>query len=247
MDVLLRFLLNKKIGVISTNTLDKKYDIILPNEFGRKFTKRYKQYMYSNIDGEDGIPNYELYDFGCGPCSMATILSSIGYDLDPVDVAKLMLLDDYGNLLDFYTNKENGRLGMTTLSFLYLLQELVMRQFCLEYRLVKYSCEHPELKKEQIIEMIKYDYMALVLVGPKGKVEHPRTFSNYGHYIAVTGINNLNDEFYVANPNRTGDSQIDMTFSYETLVSNMYTNTFDFLMIKNTSPEKDKTLVLKKK
>ena len=223
------------------NTINEKYDIILPNEFGRKYTKRYKQYMYTDIEGQDGIPNWELQNFGCGPSSMATILSSIGYDLDPIDVAKLMLLDEYGNQLDFYTNRKNGRLGMTTLSFLYLLQELInTKGFNLEYQLVKYSYEHPELKKEQIIEMIKHDYMALVLVGPKGRLEHPRTFSNYGHYIAVTSVNSLNNEFYVANPNKTGDSQIDMTFSYETLISNMYTNTFDFLMVKN------KSLVLKK-
>lgn len=223
------------------NIINEKYDIILPNEFGRKYTKRYKQYMYSDIEGQDGILIYELQDFGCGPCSMATILSSIGYDLDPIEVAKLILLDDYENKIDFYTNKENGRLGMSTLGFLYLLQELIRTKgFNLEYQLVKYSYEHPELKKEQIIEMIKYDYMALVLVGPKKKIEHPRTFSNYGHYIAVTSVNNINNEFYVANPNRTGDSQIDTTYSYETLISNMYSNTFDFLMVKN------KSLVLKK-
>jgi len=223
------------------NLIDEKYDIILPNEFGRKYTKRYKQYMYSDIAGQDGIPNWELQDFGCGPTAMATILSSIGYDLDPIAVAKLMLLDEYGNSIDFYTNKENGRLGMSTLGFLYLLQELIRTKgLDLEYQLVKYSYEHPELKKEQIIEMIKHDYMALALVGPKGKMEHPRTFSNYGHYIAITSVNNLNNEFYVANPNKTGDSQIDTTYSYETLISNMYTNTFDFLMVKS------KSLVLKK-
>ncbi len=131
------------------NTINEKYDIILPNEFGRKYTKRYKQYMFSNIEGQDGISNYELQDFGCGPCSIATILSSIGYDLDPVSVAKLMLLDDYGNKINFYTNKENNRLGMSTLSFIYLLQELIRTKgFGLEYQLLKYSYEHPELKKE---------------------------------------------------------------------------------------------------
>lgn len=168
-------------------------------------------------------------------------VSSIGYDLDPVTVAKLMLLDEYGNLVDFYTNKETGRLGMSTLGFLYLLQELIKTKgFNLEYSLVKYSYTHPELKKEQVIEMIKTDYMALILVGPKGKIEHPRTFSNYGHYIAVTSVNKNNNEFYVSNPNRTGDNQIDTTYSYETLVANMYTNTFDFLMVKN------KSLILKR-
>ena len=43
----------------------------------------------------------------------------------------------------------------------------------------------------------KNDYMALVLVGPKGKNEHPRMFSNYRHYIAITSVNHLNNEFYV--------------------------------------------------
>ncbi len=192
--------------------------------------------MYSDVEGQDGIPGWELQNFGCGVASMATILSSIGYDLDPITVAKLMLLDEYGNPIDFYTNKENGRMGMSTLGFLYLLQELARRsEFNLDYRLIKYSYEHPELKRDEIIEMIKYDYMALILVGPKGKIEHPRTFSNYGHYIAVTSVNNSNGEFYVANPNRRGDTQIDTTYSYETLISNMYTNTFDFLMVKNKS------------
>lgn len=223
------------------NTINEKYDIILPNEYGRKYTKRYKQYMYSDIEGQDGISNWELQNFGCGPSSMATILSSVGYDLDPIEVAKIMLLDEFGNKIDFYTNKEKNRLGLTTLSFIYLLQELIRtKNYNLEYQLVKYSYEHPELKKEQVTEMIQNEYMALVLVGPKGRTEHPKTFSNYGHYIAVTSVNNLNNEFYVANPNRKGDSQIDTTYSYETLISNMYTNTFDFLMIKN------KSLILKR-
>ena len=231
-----------RIGEIKTDTInDKKYDIILPNEYGRKYTKRYKQYMYSDIEGLDGIPNWELNNFGCGPCSMATILSSIGYDYDPVDVAKLMLLDEYGNLIDFYTNRSTGRLGMSTLGFLYLLQELNRSgKADIDYRLVKYSYEHPELKKDEIIDMISDEYMALILVGPKGNPDHPKTFSNYGHYIAVTCVNSDNSEFYVANPNKTGDNQIDSTYSYETLVSNMYTNTYDFLMVKN------KSLVLKK-
>lgn len=220
--------------MIEPNTVDKKYDIILPNEYGRKYTKRYKQYMYSDVDGEDGIPNYELRDFGCGPCSIATILASLGYDLTPVDVARLILFDEYGNPLDFYTNKEKGRLGMSTLGFIYLLQELIrVKNYDLEYQLVKYSYLHPELKKEEIIDMIKSEYMALVLVGPNGKKDHPRTFSNYGHYIAVTSVDERNQELYVANPNSLGDSQIDTTYPYELLVANMYSNTYDFLMVKS--------------
>lgn len=193
--------------------------------------------MYSDIEGIDGIPNWELRDFGCGATSMATILSSIGYDINPKAVAKIMLLDEYGNSLDFYTNKEKDRLGLVTVSFLYLLQELIRRnKYNIEYQIVKYSYEHPELKKDMVIDMISNEYMALVLVGSRGKGSNfPKTFSQYGHYITVTSVNKENHEFYVANPNKLGDSQIDTTYSYETLIANMYTNTFDFLMVKNKS------------
>lgn len=209
------------------------FDIILPNEMGRKYTKRYKQYTYSDIEGFDGIPNYELNNFGCGFASIATILSSLGYDYDPVSLAKILLLDEYGNPVDFYTNKEKCRLGLTIISFIYLLQELRnKKKLEIEYELVKMSYLHPELKKEQVIEMIRDEYMALILVGPNGKVNHPRTFSSYGHYIALTSVNKILNEFYVANPNKLGDTQIDSTYSYETIVENMYTNTFDFLMVK---------------
>lgn len=209
------------------------YEIILPNGEGRKYTKRYKQYTYSDIEGLDGVPGFELRNFGCGLASIATIIASLGYDVDPVSLAKIMLLDDDNNLLDFYTNKEKGRMGLTTISFIYLLQELKNKyRLNLEYELVKTSFMHPELKKEQVIDMISNEFMALILVGPNGRVDHPRTFSSYGHYIAITSVNTQTREFYVSNPNKMGDSQIDTTYSYETVISNMYTNTFDFLMIK---------------
>ena len=219
--------------MINANTINY-YDIVSENEFGRCRTIRYKQYMYSDILGKDGIPNYELCNYGCGPTSLATILSSEGYDYDPIEVAKLMYLDEFGNTLDFYTNRRNGRRGATFLGFLYVLQELARSNVDIEYQLVKCSYEHPELKRYEITSMIQDGYMALILVGPNGRIEHPRTFSNYGHYIAVTSIHNETLEFYVANPNRTGDNQIDTTFSNDVLTSNMY-QTGNWLMIKNKS------------
>lgn len=222
-------LLNRK-DMIKPNNY---YDIILPNEEGRKYTVRYKQYMYSDIEGECGIPGFELNNFGCGITAIASILSSLGFDLDPVSVAKIMLLDDNNNPLDFYTNKEKGRMGLTTISFIYLLQELKNRlKLELEYKLVKVSYTRPELKKDEVIEMISNEFMSLILVGARGKIEHPRTFSNYGHYIALTSVNNKTHEFYVVNPNKLGDTQIDTTFSYEEILANMYSNTFDFLCVR---------------
>ena len=79
----------------------KSYDIIEPNELGRKKTIRYKQYMYQKVKG---IDNWRIDKAGCGPTVIATILSSLGYNLTPEDIATKLLLDDYGNQLDFYND-----------------------------------------------------------------------------------------------------------------------------------------------
>ncbi len=214
-----------------------KYEIIEPNEFGRKRTIRYKQYMYGDVQG---IHNWRIDNQGCGPATIATILSSLGYNQTPEDIAKRMLLDEYGNQIDFYNDLANNRKGTRDIGYIYLLNRLIEEQICdINYVLIKLSYEHPELKKEQILDMIMNEYMAMVCVGPWNN-NYPKTFSNGGHYIAITSVNSSNNEFYVANPNKLGDTQVDKTFSYDTIVSNMYTNSFDFLMIKNNKTLKKK-------
>lgn len=59
--------------------------------------------------------------------------------------------------------------------------------------------------------------MAMICVGPWND-EYPKTFSNGGHYLEVISVNSSNNEFYVANTNKIGDTQIDITYSYETIV-----------------------------
>ena len=214
-----------------------KYEIIEPNQFGRKRTIRYKQYMYGDVQG---IHNWRIDNQGCGPTTIAIILSSLGYNLTPEDIAKRMLLDEYGNQIDFYNDLANNRKGTRDIGYIYLLNRLIEEQICdINYVLIKLSYEHPELKKEQILDMIMNEYMAMVCVGPWNN-NYPKTFSNGGHYIAITSVNSSNNEFYVANPNKLGDTQVDKTFSYDTIVSNMYTNSFDFLMIKNKKTLKKK-------
>lgn len=209
-----------------------KFDIIEPNELGRKRTIRYKQYEYGSVNG---IADWSIASQGCGPTTLATILSSLGYLISPEEIAKLLLLDEYGNQIDFYNDLENNRKGTRDIGFIYLLNKLISEKLCqISYEIIKLSYEYPEIKKNIIIEMIKSEYMAMICVGPWND-EYPKTFSNGGHYLAVTSVNSSNNEFYVANPNKIGDTQIDITYSYETIVSNMYTNTFDFLMIKNKS------------
>ena len=217
-----------------------QYDIIEPNNLGRKRTIRYKQYLYQEVKG---IKNWRIDNQGCGPTSIATILSSLGYQLTPEDIAQKLLLDEYGNQIDFFNDLENNKKGIRDIGFIYLLNKLIEEKICdISYSLIKLSYEHPELKKELILDMIKHEYMAMICVGPWND-HYPKTFSNGGHYIAITSVNSSNNEFYVSNPNKIGDSQIDTTFSYETIVSNIYTNCFDFLMIKNNK-EIDKQKVL---
>lgn len=209
-----------------------KYDIINDNELGRKKTIRYKQYLYGEVEG---IREFRIDKHGCGPTTMASILSSLGYDLTPEYIAKRLLLDEYGNQLDFYNDLYNNRRGTRDIGYIYLLQQLIEDKVCnISYKLIKLSYEHPEIRKELVLEMIKKDYMAMICVGPWND-RYPKTFSNGGHYLAITSVNKFNNEFYVVNPNLIGDSQIDETFSYETIVANMYTNCFDFLMIKNNN------------
>ncbi len=157
------------------NAINKKYNIILPNEFGRKYTIRYKQYMYSDIEGQDGILNYELQDFGCGPCSMATILSSIGYDLDPVSVAKLILLDDYGNKIDFYTN---GKKLSINRNYFGEFLSIYFEFYAIDYLLKK------GISKEEI------DYLRRI----KNAEQHSTLFYQYEIILlAYTKFGNLDD------------------------------------------------------
>ena len=142
-----------------------------------------------------------------------------------------MLLDENGNMLDFFNDFENGRLGIRDIGFIYLLDLLIDEGYNLEYRIVKICFAKASIYKKRISKMIREGYMAIICVGPHGQ-DYPETFSTGGHYIAITGIDKKNGEFYVANSNRIGDTQNNVTFSYEVIIENMYSNTFDFLMIK---------------
>lgn len=75
---------------------DKKYDLISPNKYGRRLTKRFKQYEYTE-PLED--TNWIIKKNGCGPTSLATILASLGYEEDPISISKKMLFNEYGFLL----------------------------------------------------------------------------------------------------------------------------------------------------
>ena len=73
--------------------------------------------MYGDVQG---IHNWRIDNQGCGPATIATILSSLGYNLTPEDIAKRMLLDEYGNQIDFYNDLANNRKGTRDIGYIYI-------------------------------------------------------------------------------------------------------------------------------
>lgn len=198
---------------------ENQYETIEANEFGRRFTVRFKQYEY-NKPVENS--NFIIAKNGCGPTAIATVLASLGYDETPISIAKVMLFNEFGFLSDGYYKGING------VSMIYCLNKLINQyNLNIEYEIIKLNYKNPELIKDKVISMIENGYMAIVNVGPQ-----PNIFANEGHYITITSLNKSNKEFYIANSYKEGDSQIDVTFSYEQIVKEIYKDNFDFLMIK---------------
>lgn len=200
------------------NLNSKKYDLIQPNKYGRCLTMRFKQYEYTEpIEST----NWVIKKSGCGPTSLATVLASLGYNEDPISISKKMLFNEYGFLSDGYFEGING------VSIIYCLNKLIEEKMDIEYKIMKVNYNHPEFMKQIIIDMIKNGYMAIIGVGP-----HPNIFAKQGHYIVITSLNKENNEFYISNSYPEGDNQIDITFSYEKIVKEIYRDNFDFLMIR---------------
>ena len=200
---------------------NKRYDLIEPNKYGRRLTMRFKQYEYTEpIEST----NWVIKKNGCAPTSLATVLASLGYNEDPISISKKMLFNEYGFLSDGYFEGING------ISIIYCLNKLIEEKMDIEYKIMKVNYNHPELMKPIIIDMIKNGYMAIIGVGP-----HPNIFAKEGHYIVITSLNKENNEFYIANSYHEGDNQIDITFSYEKIVREIYRDNFDFLMIRKKS------------
>lgn len=197
---------------------NKKYDLIEPNKYGRRLTVRFKQYEYTEpIEST----NWVIEKNGCAPTSLATILASLGYNEDPISISKKMLFNEYGFLSNGYFEGING------VSIIYCLNKLIEEKMDIEYKIMKVNYNQPEFMKQIIIDMIKDGYMAIIGVGP-----HPNIFAKEGHYIVITSLNKENNEFYISNSYHEGDNQIDITFSYEKIVKEIYRDNFDFLMIR---------------
>lgn len=190
---------------------------------------RYRQRDF-HLNEIDNIENIEwsLEKYGCGPTSIANILSNFGFVTDPIYITKKILFDENGKFDKTYIRKN----GINKDGLIYCLNRLIEEdKLDIEYKIIHIDFNNPYNQKKKIIEMLNDGYMAVIHVGPSEI--SPLSFSKYGHYLVISDIDEKNN-FYVINSNEIGDKQLGIPFSYETIIKNMYgrKDSFNFIFIK---------------
>ena len=191
---------------------------------------RYAQrdFCLQEIDELTGL-GWSLEKYGCGPTSIANILKNYGFEINPIDVAKKILLDKNGKFDETYLRNK----GINYKGLIYCIERLIKEdKLDISYEIIKIDFSNPNIQKQKIIELIKQDNMAIIHVGPSK--ESPLSFSKNGHYLVISDIDD-NNNFYVINSNKIGDEQLGVPFSYETIIKNMVgrKESFNFLFIKH--------------
>ena len=190
---------------------------------------RFRQKDYKIENAEDYLKDWTIEKYGCGPTSIANILANFGYDVNPLYITKKIIFDKEMNFNPTYLRER----GINYQGLIYVLDRLINEEkFNIKYEIIKIDFEKPEEQKDKIIKKIQEGYMAVIHVGPSEI--SPYTFSKHGHYLVISDIDE-NNNFYVINSNEIGDNQLDTTYSYETIIQNMYgrKDSFNFLFIKN--------------
>ena len=191
---------------------------------------RYKQRDF-HLDEIDKFTDldWSLERFGCGPTSIANILANYGYDVTPVNMAKKILFDEQGKFDEKFLRNR----GINDKGLIYCLDSLIQEdKMNIDYEIVKIDFSNPNNQKEKIIDLVKKGNMAIIHVGPSEI--SPLTFSKNGHYLVISDIDE-NNNFYVINSNKIGDTQLGVPFEYDTIIKNMTgrKDSFNFLFIKN--------------
>ncbi len=192
---------------------------------------RYRQLDYNINEFRDKLGDWDIPQRGCGPTSIAIILSNYGIKYDSVEVLKKIIIDRNDNFDDSYLKPK----GIDHKGLIYCLDRLIEEdKLNIEYEIIRINFNNPEEQKQKIVNNIRNGNMAIIHVGPMdGYKEYEGTFSHNGHYLVVSDIDE-NNNFYVINPNKIGDKQIGVPFSYESLIREIYgrKDSFNFLFIK---------------
>lgn len=192
---------------------------------------RYRQEDYKLDEYEKELNGWTIARFGCGPTSIATILANFGYRVDPIDVIKKILINEN---LEFDKTYLKER-GISNQGLIYALNRFKKEDnFAIDYSIIKIDFDNPNEQKDEVVRMFKEGCMAIINVGPSEI--SPYTFSKNGHYLVISDVDK-NENFYVLNPNKTGDRQIGIPYDYETIIKNMYgrKDTFNFLFVKKVA------------
>lgn len=193
---------------------------------------RYRQLDYSMDEYKEELGKWNIAHMGCGPTSIAIILTNYGIKKEPVELVKKILINKYGSFDKTYLKEK----GIRHEGLIYCLDRLIKEEkIPIEYEIVKIDFDNPDKQKQKIIDYVRNGNMAIIHVGPKeGYENYEGTFSKNGHYLVVSDIDE-NDDFYVINPNEIGDKQIGIPFQYDILIREIYgrKESFNFLFIKN--------------
>ncbi len=144
-------------------------------------------------------------------------------------MAKKILFDEQGKFDEKFLRNR----GINDKGLIYCLDRLIQEdKMNIDYEIVKIDFSNPNNQKEKIIDLVKKGNMAIIHVGPSEI--SPLTFSKNGHYLVISDIDE-NNNFYVINSNKIGDTQLGVPFEYDTIIKNMTgrKDSFNFLFIKN--------------
>ena len=186
---------------------------------------RFRQLDFELKEFQDKMGDWSIAKKGCGPTSLAIVLANYGYQVTPVDMARIILTDEKGNFTDRYISIG----GICNDGILYALDKMKV-----PYEIIKIDFDNPMSQKSKIFENLKKGNMAIIQVGPEeGDKKFQGTFSKNGHYLVVSDIDE-DENLYVINPNAIGDNQISVPFTYDDIIREMYgrRDRINFLFVK---------------
>lgn len=155
---------------------------------GDRTFKLYKQYQGSYSQKPYNSTNnkrmQKISNTGCGPSSLAIVLSGYGYNKNPYDVGKLLLKNSKPSGLPSM-EKEMKAIGMKVIKHDYSSN---------------YEKTYQEMK-----DSLESGHQIVLYVGKKSPSKYWKNFTNSGyHFISILGIDSSNNKVYVGNPGLSG-------------------------------------------
>lgn len=109
---------------------------------------RYRQLDYKMNEYLEELGEWNIPHMGCGPTSIAAILTNYGIKREPVELVKKIIVDKYGNFDRTYLKEK----GIKHEGLIYCLDRLINEEkINIEYEMVKIDFDNPNKQKQKII------------------------------------------------------------------------------------------------